>query len=99
MTWLFPCQTDLRLMQQVRTKNGHALRESRQDGLADAECLERRLVGSGKQVLIMQRGQTQDITPEMRKSDMHRSKNPLSMGRRVTPDDCIYIDGLCCDAT
>lgn len=84
MTGLFSCQTDLRLMQQVWTKNSHAVREPRQDRLADAERLQRRLVGSGKQVLIMPRGQTQDISQKMRESHVHRSKT-LVVGRQKQP--------------
>ncbi|MDR3531642.1 MAG: hypothetical protein P4L90_13955, partial [Rhodopila sp.] len=61
----------LRFVHEVGAENRDVLLETRQDGLADAECLDGFFVGAGEQMLIVRRGQAEDIAKNMGKSEMH----------------------------
>jgi hypothetical protein len=56
---------------KVRTKDRDILAEPRQHWLADAKCLDRFLIGTGQQMLIMRHGQAEHIAKNRREDESH----------------------------
>jgi hypothetical protein len=81
-------------MHQVGTKGGDILLEPSQHGLAHAKGLDGFLIGAGEKVLIVRRGEAEDVAQNMRKRKAHGC-DPFHYAASLTLDRfdtwCFYI--------